>query len=99
MIFLGESWEDVCQRAPILRAPDISTLQELYFSKKRRKRSADWEYEDDGDEWGDFDNSDWEDPNFDIESLDGNFEDIGEHYNVNAYPEKYCKVRHVPGLM
>ena len=36
---LGESWEDVCQRAPIMREPDVSTLQNLAFSKKRRKRS------------------------------------------------------------
>ena len=82
-----------------MRAPDISTLQELYWSKKRRKRSPDWdytEYEEDDDLFGSFNNSDWskfEDRDFNISSLDGNYEDIGEYYNVNAYPKKYCKVR------
>ena len=37
--------------------------------------------------WEEFDNE-----NFNISSLDGDFEDIGEYYNVNYYPQPYCKV-------
>ena len=36
----NETWNDVCQKAPIMRRPDISTLMEV-FGKKRRKRFSD----------------------------------------------------------
>ncbi len=83
----NESWSDVCQRAPILRRPDVSQLINL-FGKRRRKRFIDDDDDFFNEEFGDF--SDFGDD--DIDNLDGNYADIGEYYNVHSYPDPYCKV-------
>ena len=62
-----------------------------------KKRSANFDSDEDEEDdlFGGFDNSGWEEfdnENFNISSLDGDFEDIGEYYNVNYYPQPYCKV-------
>ena len=93
----NETWSDVCQKAPIMRKPDISTLMNLFNNngKKRRKKreESDFEFEDDVsfDEFGSWDDE-FEEPDFDLDSLEGNYQDIGEYYNIQSYPQPYCQV-------
>ena len=72
-----------------MREPDVSTLMNLGFSKKRRKRSFEDPFEEDNedDPFSEFDNSEWDefaDPEFNISSLGGNYMDIGKG-NKNVF--------------
>lgn len=92
----NQTWSDVCQKAPIMRRPDISTLMSLYGGgggKKRRRRKRAFSDDDDAF-FADFEDSDFEDfdQDEDLDRLDGNYVDIGEYYNVHSYPDPYCKV-------
>ena len=85
----------MCQKSPIMRKPDISTLMNLFNSKKRRrKRDTTNDAFDDFDDFDDFGSwdDDFEETNFDLDSLEGNYEDIGEYYNIQSYPNPYCSV-------
>ena len=89
----NETWSDVCQKAPIMRKPDISTLMNL-FNSRRKKRQTEFDDDEDFDfdsEFGSWDDE-FEEPNFDLESLEGNYQDIGEYYNIQSYPQPYCGV-------
>ena len=88
----NETWSDVCQKAPIMRRPDISTLMGL--KRKKRESSSDFEFEDDFN-FDEFDSSwddEFEEPDFDLDSLEGNYQDIGEYYNIHSYPQPFCQV-------
>ena len=79
-----------------MRKPDISTLMNLFNNngKRRKKREeSDFEFEDDVsfDEFGSWDDE-FEEPDFDLDSLEGNYQDIGEYYNIQSYPQPYCQV-------
>ena len=84
----GTTWNSLCQKAPILRRPDISDLINLGRRRKRSAKEDDNSFDDFGD-FGDF--SDFDDEE-DLDSLEGNLADIGEYFNVNSYPKPYCEI-------
>ena len=61
------------------------------FGKKRRKRFTEDE-NDDFDAFEGFEDFASFDDEEDLDTLEGNYQDIGEYYNVNSYPNPYCKV-------
>ena len=52
----GDTWEDMCQRVPIVRPPDITKV----LGKRRRRKRA-----DEFDDFGSFDDDDFFDEEFD----------------------------------
>lgn len=90
----NQTWSDLCQKAPIMRRPDISTLMSLFGAKKRKRRRRQSSFSDDeDDDFFKFDDSDFDDfGDEDLDALDGNYVDIGEYYNVHSYPDPYCQV-------
>ena len=54
----GDTWEDMCQRVPVVRPPDISKI--LGGRRRRRRRRS-----DDFDDFGSFDEEDFFDEEFD----------------------------------
>ena len=103
----GDTWDTMCQKMPIVKAPDIAKI----IGKRRRRRSinnetsnqlagdnffSDDENEDDwGDDWDDEDEDlDWVD---DVESGNsGNSQEdkiaTAEAFSVAYYPDPYCPI-------
>ena len=70
----GDTWEDMCQRVPIVRPPDIGTI--LGGKKRRRRRRKRANDVGDFDDFGSFDEEDFFEEEFD--DFDAMLEGDGE---------------------
>ena len=103
----GDTWDTMCQKMPIVKAPDIAKI----IGKRRRRRSIDNETSDqlagdnffsndeNEDDWGD----DWDDEDEGLDWIDdvesGNSGDsqedkiaTAEAFSVAYYPDPYCPI-------